>query len=68
MFYGFFIFGPMQEIGNIIISYREAQASLNNFDRVMKKEVEPKPLTPKKIGAIEELEFEKFLSASDCTL
>ena len=49
----------MQEIGNIIISYREAQASLNNFDRVMKKEVEPKPLTPKKIGAIEELEFEK---------
>jgi ATP-binding cassette subfamily B protein len=58
MFYGFFIFGPMQEIGNIIISYREAQASLNNFDRVMKKEVEPKPLTPKKIGAIEELEFE----------
>jgi len=59
MFYGFFIFGPMQEIGNIIISYREAQASLNNFDRVMKKEVEPKPLMPKKIGAIEELEFQK---------
>jgi len=57
MFYGFFIFGPMQEIGNIIISYREAEASLQNFDRVMKKEVEPKPLTPKKIGAIEELEF-----------
>ncbi|KIC64269.1 ABC transporter ATP-binding protein [Chryseobacterium taiwanense] len=58
MFYGFFIFGPMQEIGNIIISYREAQASLNNFDRVMKKEVEPKPTNPKKIGAIEELEFQ----------
>lgn len=59
MFYGFFIFGPMQEIGNIIISYREAEASLQNFDRVMKKEVEPKPLNPKKIGAIEELEFKK---------
>ncbi|WP_411810752.1 ABC transporter ATP-binding protein [Chryseobacterium scophthalmum] len=59
MFYGFFIFGPMQEIGNIIISYREAEASLQNFDRVMKKEVEPKPLNPKKIGAIEELEFQK---------
>lgn len=57
MFYGFFIFGPMQEIGNIIISYREAEASLQNFDRVMKKEVEPKPVNPKKIGAIEELEF-----------
>ncbi|MCJ7935401.1 MAG: ABC transporter ATP-binding protein/permease [Chryseobacterium sp.] len=57
MFYGFFIFGPMQEIGNIIISYREAEASLHNFDRLMKKEVEEKPLHPKQIGAIEELEF-----------
>lgn len=57
MFYGFFIFGPMQEIGNIIISYREAQASLNNFDKLMKKSAEEKPLTPKKIGAIEQLEF-----------
>ncbi len=57
MFYGFFIFGPMQEIGNIIISYREAEASLQNFDRLMKKEVEEKPLQPKQIGAIEELEF-----------
>ncbi|MBD8082727.1 ABC transporter ATP-binding protein [Chryseobacterium caseinilyticum] len=59
VFYGFFIFGPMQEIGNIIISYREAEASLQNFDRVMKKEVEPKPLHPKTIGAIEDLKFEK---------
>ncbi|MBV8325457.1 ABC transporter ATP-binding protein [Chryseobacterium sp.] len=57
MFYGFFIFGPMQEIGNIIISYREAEASLQNFDRLMKKEVEEKPIHPKIIGAIEELEF-----------
>ena len=59
MFYGFFIFGPMQEIGNIIISYREAQASLHNFDTLMKKEVEQKPQTPKQIGAIEKLEFKK---------
>ncbi|RNA61470.1 ABC transporter ATP-binding protein [Chryseobacterium nematophagum] len=58
MFYGFFIFGPMQEIGNIIISYREAQASLNNFDRVMKKKGELKPLNAKKIGVIEDLKFQ----------
>ncbi|AKK73635.1 ABC transporter ATP-binding protein [Chryseobacterium sp. P1-3] len=57
MFYGFFIFGPMQEIGNIIISYREAQASLNNFDNLMRKKVEEKPAHPKQIGGIEELEF-----------
>ncbi len=58
MFYGFFIFGPMQEIGNIIISYREAEASLNNFHTVMQKDIEPKPAQPKHIGIIEELEFE----------
>jgi len=58
MFYGFFIFGPMQEIGNIIISYREAEASLHNFDHLMKKPVEEKPNTPKKIGAIERLAFD----------
>jgi ATP-binding cassette, subfamily B, bacterial len=57
MFYGFFIFGPMQEIGNIIISYREAEASLNNFHTLMLKNVEPKPSKPKHIGVIEELEF-----------
>ena len=57
MFYGFFIFGPMQEIGNIIISYREAQASLNNFDQLMKKSPEPSPKNPRKIGAINDLEF-----------
>ncbi|MGS0749212.1 ABC transporter ATP-binding protein [Halpernia sp. GG3] len=57
VFYGFFIFGPMQEIGNIIISYREAEASLFNFDQLMKKKVEEKPLTPKQIGGIEKLDF-----------
>jgi ATP-binding cassette, subfamily B, bacterial len=44
LFYGFFIFGPMQEIGNIILSYREAEASLNNFETLMNKSVEPKPI------------------------
>ena len=56
-FYGFFIFGPMQEMGNIIISYREAQASLQNFHTVMEKPVEQKPVNPTTVGDIEELEF-----------
>lgn len=56
-FYSFFIFGPMQEIGNIILSYREAEASLNNFHALMLKQPEPKPLTPQHIGKINELQF-----------
>jgi ATP-binding cassette subfamily B protein len=57
MFYGFFIFGPMQEIGNIIMSFREAEASLNNFHNVMQRAVDPKPSSPVQIGNIVELEF-----------
>jgi ATP-binding cassette subfamily B protein len=56
-FYSFFIFGPLQEIGSIIISYREAEASLTNFHNLMLKKVENKPVTPKLVGIVEELEF-----------
>lgn len=56
-FYSFFIFGPLQEIGNIIVSYREAEASINNFHSLMIKKVEPKPEHPVLVGGINELEF-----------
>ena len=56
-FYGFFLFGPMQEVGNVIISYREAEASLNNFHELMEKPPEVKPAKPETISNIEELEF-----------
>lgn len=57
-FYSFFIFGPMQEIGNIILSYREAEASLNNFHTLMNKAVEAKPANPATIGTIKTLKFD----------
>jgi ATP-binding cassette subfamily B protein len=55
--YSFFVFGPLQEIGNIILTYREAQASLENFDQLMKKEPEQQPANPKHLGDIQTLEF-----------
>ena len=55
--FSFFVFGPLQEIGNIILSYREAEASLQNFDRLMKKEPEPEASHPQHLGEIKELEF-----------
>lgn len=55
--FSFFVFGPLQEIGNIIMSYREAEASLNNFETLMIKEPEAQPLHPKHLGDIETLEF-----------
>ncbi len=55
--FSFFIFGPLQEIGNILLSYREAEASLNNFANLMKKSPEPQPIHPKNLGNIETLGF-----------
>lgn len=60
MFYGFFLFGPMQEIGNIILSYREAEASLINFHTLMQKKAEAKPLHPKHFGMLESLAFKNI--------
>jgi len=56
-FYSFFIFGPLQEIGNIILSYREAEASINNFHNLMNRPADHKPENPQHIGEIVELEF-----------
>ncbi len=57
-FYSFFIFGPLQELGNVIMSYREAQASLNNMEELLKKPVEEKPLHPEPINDVQELRFD----------
>jgi ATP-binding cassette subfamily B protein len=58
-FYSFFIFGPLQELGNIILSYREAEASLNNLQDLLSREVEFQPANPAKINAISTLRFDK---------
>ena len=56
--FSFFVFGPLQEIGNIIVSYREAEASLNNFDALMQKAPEPTAANPTHIGFINSLHFD----------
>jgi ATP-binding cassette subfamily B protein len=53
------IIGPLQDLGNIILSYREAEASLQIFDELMKKEPEYRPEEPIEIGLIEHLKFDK---------
>lgn len=56
--FSFFVFGPLQEIGNIILSYREAEASLNNFQQLMLKKPEMQPLHPQHLGPIRQLAFD----------
>ena len=57
-FYTFFVFGPLQELGNVIIAYREAEASLTNLKTLFAKEVEAKPTQPKQLKSIQKLRFE----------
>ncbi|HEY9261122.1 ABC transporter ATP-binding protein [Chitinophaga sp.] len=52
------IFVPLQDLGNIIIQYREAEASLYLFHHLMQRPVEERPLEPVEIGDLQQLRFE----------
>ncbi|AYA36162.1 ABC transporter ATP-binding protein [Hymenobacter oligotrophus] len=67
--YSFFIFGPLQELGNIINIYRETEASLANFQQILDTPREAKPAAPRSIGQLRTLEFEQvqFQHASAST-
>lgn len=52
------IIGPLQGLGGIILSYREAQISLQLFDELMQKNTEHRPQEPVEVGDIERLKFQ----------
>ena len=56
--YSFFIFGPLQELGNVINVYRETEASLANFEAILRMPREPRPLQPASLGPLNTLAFE----------
>ena len=58
LIYSFFIFGPLQELGNVINIYRETEASMANFSAVMAMPLDPKPANPVEIDPLHELRFE----------
>jgi ATP-binding cassette subfamily B protein len=51
------IFGPLQDLGNIILSYREVDASIGNFDQLMQRPIERRPENPVEIGELESIRF-----------
>ncbi|MBP7821677.1 MAG: ABC transporter ATP-binding protein, partial [Saprospiraceae bacterium] len=51
--YSFYIFSPLQEVGTFINSYREAEISLENFEKLLKQPIEPKPLHPATITEVD---------------
>src|SRR5689334_16768197 len=58
LIYSFFIFGPLQELGNLINIYRETEASLANFDAILAMPVDAKPTDPVDVHGLDTLEFD----------
>ena len=58
LIYSFFIFGPLQEMGNVINIYRETEASLANFEAILGMPLAKKPAAPATIGTLRTLAFE----------
>jgi len=59
LFYSFFLFGPLQELGNVILAWREAEVSLGNFKRILSMPVDQKPANPVHLNKITKLAFEE---------
>src|SRR5689334_11292501 len=57
LIYSFFIFGPLQDLGNIINTYRETEVSLQNFRNILAIPKDPKPTNPVPVDDLEQLEF-----------
>ncbi len=56
--YSFFIFGPLQELGTVINTYRETEASLANFQAILDAPREPRPTDPVVVTDLARLAFE----------
>ncbi|HET7291139.1 MAG TPA: ABC transporter ATP-binding protein [Vicinamibacteria bacterium] len=56
--YSFFIFGPLQELGNVINVYRETEVSLKSFQDILDTPREPRPGDPIALSELRSLAFE----------
>ena len=59
--YSFFIFGPLQELGNVVNAYRETEASLENLKRFSKFRCSRDREHPAPLASLDTLEFDESL-------
>jgi len=60
LIYSFFIFGPLQELGNVINVFRETEVSLKNFSDILAMQPDAAPASPKHIDKLESLSFDNI--------
>ena len=56
--YSFFIFGPLQELGNVVNTYRETEASMGRFQQILQMPIEHKPEHPVPVRDLQQLAFD----------
>jgi ATP-binding cassette subfamily B protein len=58
LFYSFFLFNPLQELGNVMVSWREAEVSMENFRNIISTPIDPKPEKPVLLEKVNTLTFD----------
>ncbi|MBC7914999.1 MAG: ABC transporter ATP-binding protein [Pyrinomonadaceae bacterium] len=58
LFYSFFLFGPLQELGNVILTWRETEVSLGNFKAILDTPIDIKPAKPVHFERINRFSFD----------
>ena len=58
LFYSFFLFNPLQELGNVIQAWRDAEVSLGNFEGILSTPIDIKPEKPVLLGNVNTLTFD----------
>ncbi len=58
LFYSFFLFGPLQELGNVILTWRETEVSLANFRNILETPIDIKPAKPVHFERINRFSFD----------
>ncbi len=55
------IFGPLQDLGTIILNYREVEASIIAFDQLMHKPIEKRPENAPELDGIKSMKFDNVV-------
>ncbi len=58
MFFSFFIFNPLQELGNVIAVFNETKVSMDNFAKLINSPSEEVPESPSHLGDIKEVHYQ----------
>ncbi len=56
--YYYYIFGTLEELGNVFVAYQQTKTSMNNLGNLLSKPAEDLQLSSEKVASIESVRFE----------